>query len=186
MPSVWQVQTVFSGRQGAPWLNTMHFLESVVSTASAAVSAVGTFWGIIDSDMNSSITWTTVADVLELDILTGQPLSLVNTTPATGSGGSSNEMLPPAVQGCLRTKTGVFIAGRQVQGKVFIPGINEARSNNGVPDSAEISTVNTAAAGLISGTSNGWCVFSRKHHQADGIGSASMWDQWAILKSRRD
>jgi hypothetical protein len=93
-----------------------------------------------------------------------------------------------ATQGLIRWRTGVFIAGRELRGRTFIPGATESRSANGRPDSTYITTAETAAQDLLDNAALGAAlvVYSVTHRQVELVQSRSVWGQWAVLRSRRD
>lgn len=182
---MWRVRTSFTGVTGAPWVSTAFFNETA-GTAQQAATAVGAFWNSADSLMEASVSWTTLADVEDVDPVTGNVTSVVNTTPVTGSGVAATTGLPVATQGVVRWRTGVYVGGREVRGRWFIPGLATTANTDGVPSSTMLSTLNTAAATLIADANTVLFIWSRKNGQAQPVSSGSCWTQFGILRSRRD
>lgn len=182
---MFRVRTVFSGVQGAPWVNTAYFSEGG-GTAQQAATAVGAFWSSVDSLMEVSVSWTTLADVEELNAITGQVDGVQTTTPVTGGGVAATTGLPVATQGLVRWRSGQYAGGREIRGRWFIPGLATTSNTDGIPSSTMLSTVNTAAATLIGDANSSLMVWSRKNGTEVPATSGSCWTQFAVLRSRRD
>jgi len=184
MANIYRVRTVFSGVQGAPWLSTLYFAE-LGGTAQQAATAAGAFWNAADALMQLSVSWTTEAAVFTLDETSGQPVSVANTTPVTGTGALGDHILPITTQGLVRLRTGVFLNGREVRGRIFVPGYTEINSNGG-PSATVLSTLNAAGAALIADANSIFAVWSRTNGVAQSVSAVETWNQWAVLRSRRD
>lgn len=182
-----RVRTQFSGVQGAPWLSTMFFQAATEdgTTAAAAVSAVGAFWTTVKALINSSITYTTLAQVDFIDV-NGNHTGAANTTPATGTGGAATGILPMAVQGLVQWRTGTYINNREVRGRTFIPGLTTGALSSGALASASQTTINSAASTLIGNATAHISVWDRTHSGVATVVSGAAWSQFAVLRSRRD
>jgi len=161
-------------------------LEEAGGTGRQAATAVGNFWGAVDSLMEVSVSWTTLADVESVNAANGQVTAVTGTTPATGGGVAATTGLPIATQGLVRWRTGVYANGREIRGRWFIPGLATASNNDGAPSSTMLSTVNTAASTLISDANSVLEVWSRANGSAVDVASGTCWSQFAVLRSRRD
>ena len=184
-----RVRTVFTGVTGSPWLNTLNFGSPTQTgsqvDADAAVAAVGAFWGAVDSVMGSSVSWATLPDVLFVGD-DGVAAGAYATTPQTGTGGLVVELLPIATQGVVRLLTGVFIGGRQLRGRIFIPGLTENANNTGRMISTTQSTIAAAAATLNGVTTPPLAVWSKVGATVQPVTAVSVWEQFGVLRSRRD
>jgi len=185
MTALYRVRTVFTGVQGSPWLSTMYFLGSG-GTEQQAATAVGVFWGAVDARMASNVAWATEAEVVTIDSTDGQPTAVTATTPSSGAGASGSTLLPIVTQGLLRWRTGFFIAGRELRGRTFIPGLTENDNDVGIPNGSITGTVDPIAATLIGSANAELVIFSRTHFDFAVVSSGTMWTSWAELKSRRD
>ena len=166
-------------------LSTFYFNDGG-GTAQQAATAVSTFLGTLDANLSTALAWTTEGDVDSIDPATGD---LTGTTSvATGSGVGSNvaEVLPPAAQGLLRLRTGLIVAGREVRGRMFIPGFCENNQAFGTPDAGTQANVNNAYATFLADANSIPVVWSRAHGVERVIASGTMWNKWAVLRSRRD
>lgn len=182
---MYRVRTTFTGVTGSPWVSTAFFSEAG-GTSQQAATAVGAFWAAVDSLMEVSVSWTTLADVELVDAVTGQVTGVESTTPLTGGGVAATTGLPVATQGLVRWRTGSYHNGRENRGRWFIPGLATASNTDGQPSSTMLSTVNTAAATLITDGNSVFQIWSRANAHADNVTAGSCWSQFAVLRSRRD
>lgn len=182
-----RIRTTFTGTTGAPWLNTAYFLNplNTQAEADAAVAAVAAFWGAVDARMNVAISWTTDPSVAILTTA-GEQTGAWSTVPATGAGASATELLPPANQILVRLRTNTFVNGREIRGRWFIPGNTEADATAGLVTGAAITAVNLAAANLVADAASSWAVWSRATTTATAVVTGTAWNQFAVLRSRRD
>ena len=182
-----RARTTFTGTTGAPWLSTMYFIAATENQAAAdaVIAAVGAFWGAVDARLGTAIQWTTDPSVAVLD-LDGTQTGAFATTPQVGTGASATELMPPANQILLRLRTNLFVGGREIRGRIFVPGNTEADATAGLVASAAQTAVNVAAAALIADANTIWAVWSPTNATATAVVSATAWSQWAVLRSRRD
>ena len=182
---MYRVRTVFVGVQGAPWLSTM-FFASETFLAADAVSAVGQFWSSVQAFQNNEVNWATEADVETVDAATGQVTAVESTTPETGTGTVATELMSIASQGLVRWRSGFYIAGREVRGRTFIPGLTTSAVDDGNMAASTRSGIQAAADALIADANSSLVVWSRAHGQQPNADSASVWGSFAVLRSRRD
>jgi hypothetical protein len=185
---MFRVRTTFGGLSGSPYLSTMYFSETTPGgvTAQQCVTTVGNFWAAIDNNLSNSMTWSTEADVAQIDETDGEITGTVGTTPASGIGGLSTTRCPTAVQGLVRWSTGFYFNGRHRRGRTFIPGIVVAQTLDNAPASTLTTLVNTAAASFISDANTVPVIWSRTAGGYASIIGGTMWNTLAILRSRRD
>lgn len=183
---MFRVRVQITGPAGSPWLATHYFLPSAGMTPDEAVAATGSFWNDCRVYMTTGATIASEAEVASVDALTGEVTGIDQTTPFSVTGASSADPLPPTVQGVVRWRTGTFVGGREIRGRTFIPGLTEAYSTNGVPTAGFLSGVQTAAAGLIADANSDLCIWSRAHQNDPLAVTASVWNQFGVLRSRRD
>jgi len=190
-----RVKTTFAGLTGAPYLNLMHFTGTGGTAASAAAVAVSNFWGEIDARMHTSLTWTRDGSVEEFNEETGAITALHATDAVSGAGALGGEPLPFAVQGLVRWRTGVFVDGREVRGRTFVPGLTESDSTSGVLGAGAAAAM-TSAAGTLEDALAIW-QRPKVDRTVDPpvverigtivpVASHSIAVQFAVLRSRRD
>jgi hypothetical protein len=184
-----RVRTVFTGITGSPWLNTLNFggpaQTGNQTDADAAVAAVGAFWGAVDALINSAVDWQTLPDVLFLGD-DGVAAGAYATTPQLGTGAGAAEIMPIATQAVVRLLTGVFVGGRQLRGRIFIPGLTEASNASGELLPASATTITTAANTLNGVATPPLAVWSKVNATVEPVAAVSVWSQFGVLRSRRD
>ena len=182
-----RVSTVINGLAGGSGFLQMYF-TNVVGEAGATQTAVGQFWQGLTELLHTDLTGQILAEQDLVEDTTGQIVGTENTgADTTIVFNGAGEFAPSATQMLCRWRTDTFIAGRRLQGRSFIPGITEAMGSS-VPGTTAISTLNAEAASLISDTSTSGPlrVFSRTHLTSAVVTSGSAWNQYAVLRSRRD
>lgn len=182
---MYRIRTAITGGPGGSELNTMYFNSALTFTAQDAANAVRTFWDSVKSEVKTAYTFQIETNVTEVADFTGQPIGVHGITSAAVVGTNGGDALPPATQLLIRVHTGVYYNGRELQGKVYVPGPVETSSTNGVPSSLTITTLGNAMAALIADANSELMVFSRKNLNANGVTSSSVWSQYAVLRSRR-
>lgn len=179
-----RVETVFTGLAGTPWYNRLYFDEEGGSDQDR-VDHVGEFWDNLASLITDAISWEVQDDVAFIDDATGDTVDVMTADGPTGQGTNTGGILPLATQGLLRMRTGVFVAGRQITGKVFVPGMCIGNGAEGRPLLATRQQIEAAAAELNS-HNGGWLVYSPTRARSAEILTWSAWTEWAVLRSRRD
>lgn len=201
MPEIGRVRTVFTGVAGSPYYSNLYFLGLAIGAdAQAAVDNVDVFWTSLASVMNIGLVGEIEAEVPVLDDTTGEIVSVFTTTGGVVDPTSADGALPWATQGLVRLATSGFIEGRRVRGRINIPGLGEASSDGGAPGTSIKASMQAAIDGLVDATDSTLVVWSRPKPVVpptdpptyDRLGSsyvvtsASVWDKWAQLRSRRD
>lgn len=183
---MYRVRTQITGGQGGPYLSTMYFNVIGGLTAANANAAIGAFWLAVKGKVASGMVMATEAEVATIDIGTGEVTGLTPVTPVSNTGTAAGDTLPPASQGLLRFRTGTFVGGREIRGRLFIPGACEVDSTSGVPVAGYLTTLNSAASALIADANSELVIYSKAHRELGTVLSGSAWSQWAVLRSRRD
>lgn len=176
-----------TGLAGAPYYSTQYSDGSTSGEAQAGIDALETFWTSIDGYITNGLVITSVAEVDLVDPATGLVTDTFPTTPWTITAGG-NAPLPKATQGLLRLRTSAFQAGRRIQGRIFIPALANDAQLLGVPSSGFMDSLAAAGAALATDMSaaGDLSVWSRKAGVAAAVSSVSVWNQFAVLRSRRD
>lgn len=187
MGDMFRVRTQFTGsRPGVPYLSTLYFGTSLY-VVDDAVTATLDFWTAIKGQFTNGLTAEVLAEVAVISDVDGSLQSVEFATTAGSIGGdNSNEPLPPATQGLVRIGTNDVVGGRILKGHIFIPGATEANSSSGVPSSEFISVVGGAMNDLIDDVGSELRIWSRTHGASALATGATVWSQWAVLRSRRD
>lgn len=180
-----RVRVGYSGIGGTPYLSTFFFDGSGQTAADDAASAVATFQGALDAVQDTTLSWSMDSVVVQIDPESGQALGAYAVTPASGSGALGNESLPYVSQGLIQLRTGVFENGREVRGRLFVPGLTESANNDGTLASATATTIDSAAAALVADADSLWSVWSRTNGVVAQIAQVTVWNQFATLRTRR-
>lgn len=178
---------MWTGVAGTPGYTNMYF-DADTSSAGAYQTLVLGFWAAINPHIRSTATATMVNPIPIIDVATGEVVDVAIGDGGTQTGGGGDDLLPPATSGLLQLHTGVFVSGREIRGRNFIPYPTEPDSTNGVPIAAYMSDIADSANELqdVSHANGAWVVYSRAHARFESITTPSVWGQWASLRSRRD
>lgn len=181
------VKTIFESVPGSPHISLMRFSGSgFPADAQSAVNAVGAFWGTVDNLMTSGVTWRTDATVFDVDPATGQVTAAYSTTPQTGAGAIGGDAVPNMAQALIHWRTGVYVAGKEIRGKTYVPCLTEAaNSAGGVIVSTTVSSIQAAADTLKNVTTpNPLVVWSRKNGTVQDVTTAQVNSLWATQRRR--
>jgi len=152
-------------------------------------TALATFLGSVDGFLHSSTTWVIRTSGRELDDATG---ALTGTWTAVtghgGIGGGSTGPIPDASQVLVRWKTSAIVAGRFLQGRTFLPGLDRANLTDGNLTSSVQTSMSSDAQGLAS-AGVGLSVWHRPVLGAGGqredADLGTVWSELAVLRRRR-
>jgi hypothetical protein len=182
---MFRVRTALTGGAGGPQVNTLYFSSFPGRTAEAASAAAGLFWTTVAPVMSGEYSFATEADVYTLTDSTGTITGVTTTTVVDGAGTASGDPLPWMTQGLVRFNTGLYVGGRLVKGRAFIPGATEGFSTGGVPDSTYNDVLDYAGALLLAADNAELFVWSQKNGDTWPVISASHGTMWSYLSSRR-
>lgn len=181
--TVRQVRTTFSS-SGAIIGYQNFFFDSVVSTAANGQAAAYGFWGTLLPRITSGITVTVAPDQNIISVSTGNIVALETGTFTAGRAGSNTgEGLPGQVQGLVALRTGTYVNGRRLQGRVFIPGATE-QDSQGNPTAAYVTALQNAGSGLVAAPETTPVIYSRKNLTAAPVVATIGENLWATLRSR--
>lgn len=184
--SVYRVPVVWAGSPVVGGGLSNFYFNSDGGTVAQAVTSVVDFLNSTEDQRSSALTWSCGADVDTLNVGTGTLEDTDSFTPATGTGTDGGQLLPPIAQGLLRVFTGTIVSGRLLRGRLFLPGATENHNNLGRPVAGYNSDYDAAAAAMIGDANSTWSVWSRTHGTLASVSNASVWSEWASLRSRRD
>lgn len=189
-----RVDTLLSGALvNGGGINQLYFANPG-SEASACAAAVQDFWDALAVAMSEEVTYEVLGTVTEQDHATGAleaVYAVMSEGPKVGVG--TSEPAPPTTQGLIRMVTPMVANGRIVRGRVFVPGVLEVHVGPvGRPVSAYNTVLNGAAQALVDDASAFWSVWHRPNAASGSPGTinnivqVTSWDQFAVLRSRRD
>lgn len=156
------------------------------------VDDVAAFWTSLAVGLDSNVTFQVEGNPARYAAADG---SLQQVFAADGSalitGGVSGQACPRASQALIRWQTEGIANNRVIKGRTFVPGVPAAALTDAGGLSADVVTQFTGVANtLIDNLVDQLVVWSRPRPGVPGsehrVTSASVWDQLAVLTSRRD
>lgn len=185
MPNMWRVRTSATGIQGGSWLSTMYF-NAAGGTAAQAHAAVVTFWTSMKPYVSSNVQMVVEGDVFTVDSATDNVVAVTAVTPVVILGTSSSTPTAAATQPLAQLLTGVYVGGRQIRGRLFLWGATVAAVLNAGTATVYKTAVDAILATLVATPNADWVVYSRKNGVFSAVSSAVVWQELAVLRSRRD
>lgn len=187
MATLERVRTVFTGVAGTPWYSNMYF-DNGVGEAGLYVEFVLDFWTTVANSIYSSVDFVVEDAVVIIEDTTGEIVGAGTGEGGGGSGQSGMDPVPYATQLQINWLTGVYLGGRQLRGKTYVPGLTESSYTLGLVSAGARTIVQGAADELIgSGGANGaFRVYSPTRGTSAVIDSATIPNKPAVLRSRRD
>jgi hypothetical protein len=166
--------------------SVMHFLPAVDDQASAddAAAAVTAWLQVLDNFLRVNQTAQVDPEVLEIQVATGTTLGSFTVSESPVTGADSNDAVPNASMALVRWRTGIYVSGREIRGRTFIPGLTEASLDaNGNLGTTPISAIDAGSNLLIAG--DPLAIYSPTRGSAATVTQASTWSEFAVLRSRR-
>lgn len=179
-----RVQMEWTGLSGAPFLSTFWFEGDSVPAAQDLVEAVRDAFDAQSGLFSSDLTFTTLPEVTSFST-PSTPTGTVATSPVSQQGSDSGGLMARATQGLLQLRTGAYVGARQIQGRLFLPGItvNHVNGDTGAPAATYVASANLLGAALLD---LDLMVASRTQDTFYPVGSVNTWSEFAVLRSRRD
>lgn len=187
MASILRVRTTWTGYQGVPYLSTHYFTRTDGDSAGFAADAVQALWVGCESIISNQLSWNVEPEVAVLESTTGALTGVDNIAGGlSGTGTNGAQVNPFSTQGLIRWQTNDVVSGRILRGHTFVPGSCESDNEGGVPSSGYKTAVAAAVSDMLASPSQFHIIWSRKHGAIGPVLSGSCWQQWAVLRSRRD
>jgi len=185
--SVRELQTVWTGVGGAPHYTTVRSLTGGASDAQDLADSWILFLQAIDIFWVNNLTATVQPDVRVVNVGTGQLEGVEVVTGATVPGVSTSDQTPRVAQALIQWRTAQVVNGRFLRGRTFLPGFNVGTTDDdGTMDGTIRAAVATEANAHVTRVGSDACVWSRTHGVAASIDLATVWDEFAFMRSRRD
>lgn len=178
-----RVRTNFTGVPGSPYVSNMYLGDSFL--VQEAIDRVSEFWVILEPYMVNECQWAVEDTVVTIDAATGEIVSSASGTGGVGQGDATGEMLPPSNQILIQWYTGQYINGRELRGRTYVPAISSSNNAEGF--------LAPATRTAIIGDLETWyaaegppLIWSRAALETRAVASLDVWNQFAVLRSRRD
>lgn len=170
---------------GSPGLSTFYFAGSNQTDATNCSSAVDTLLAAIEPYQDTETTYKVDPTCVAMDESSGAIIGAFGISGTTGAGNVVGESIPFACQALAQLRTNVYVNGREIRGRLFIPGLTESQVTNGVVSSAALSGLNAAFGALVADADADYVVWSRRNGQDSPVTAVTVWEQLAVLRSRR-
>lgn len=161
-----------------------HF-DSDLSGAQDAADAALVFLNELDTFLSPQMQARVDNEVQQIDPATGQITGVETVSTIGVTGQASGKMLPQSTCLLIRWRTGAFVGGREQRGRTFIPGFTDANNDtDGEPLAGLISGI-ASRAQTLADTST-LCIWSPTNQGFATVTTAQVWDEWAVMRSRRE
>lgn len=184
-----KITTRVTGVAGSPFYISAYF-DANVGSAADNRDAWHNFVtaGDVASAQRSGSIWTTGGECPIVDVATGATMDVDVVSNKSVAGSSNTAILPTSQQLLVRWRTSSYNEGRRLQGKTNLPliGVGAATNDGGSVVSTVVGDLDTRAAALISNPLADLVVYSRRYKVADIVTSGSCWNNFSVLRSRRD
>lgn len=175
---------MLTGVAGAPYYSSLFWDLSY--SAAEVVEHTAELWEILDNYIVNEIAWEVSGVVQAIDDVTGAVLAAGVTDAETGNGEATQEMLPLSTQMLIKWRTGIYVGGREIRGRTFVPGLADFVNAEGAVDETVHDALADDLATWLGGLSAPPLIWSRTNGDSQPIAAAEVWDQFAVLRSRRD
>lgn len=180
-----KVRTVMTGVAGSPYYSNFYFADAD-DDAADCVAKVRAFWVALNEQLRVGATVTFDPEVMRIDSETGDVVGTGAYTAAAVPMNSVAFALPPATQALVRLRTNTFNGGRRIQGRIYVPNLTTDWNTGGQVNSGKAATLTTAATALATGSGPQLVIYSRTYGTFGPVSTASVWNQFSVLRSRRD
>ena len=191
MATLGRLRTVWSGVAGSPYYTNLYFLTD--ATGTGMQDSCDAWTDLIDAfstSLATSLVPTIDADVPLIDSTNNTLTGSTTVSGATVDCDGGGDLMPPATQGLIRWRTDAVVAGRRLRGRTFLPGMTEGDGNAGgaVLPALKVSMDGYLATTFIPATQAAapLVVYGPTHFAFSEVVSGDMWEQFAVLRSRRD
>jgi hypothetical protein len=186
MADLWRVKTTITGDHGAPWYSQQYFATSIGLDTQSAVDAVGAFWDSLKSYIHISNSVNVSGEVDVVDIDTGSLTGVVAVDDVNVTTTKNTTPLPDGIQACGSYGTGVYVSGRELRGRLFVPGLTTDAMSNGRLESGMAGVIKSSLDNLTAATlMHEMVVYSRTHHVAAPCVTTRVNTEFSMLRSRR-
>jgi len=182
-----RIRVTWSGLAGGPWISTFYFSDTFNQTnVDAARGGINTLLNTYRSLMaaGATITAATAENLSLAGVLSG---SLALTTPINLTSNGAGNWLPREVQALAQVRTGSYLSGRELRGRIYFPQPTTGQADaSGNPSTTFQSTMNTALTTYR--TTGGFTpvVWSKKFASSSTMSAASIAPYFAVQRRRRD
>lgn len=165
------------------------------ATPEVQCEALAGMLSVLDSNLVPGLSWVVPAEGRQIDVATGTLTGpWTSDAPITGAGGAAGQQVPDVAQVLLRWRTAAIRRGRFLQGRSYIPALNEGYVASGNVASALRVTWEAAQSALVT-AGVGYGVYGRPLPARGGFPpapgvfalatSGAVWGELAVQRGRR-
>ena len=184
--TILRIRSTWQNWPGAPGITDFYTNDLTVATY---VPVVRSFWDAIKALLPNGISIQVSGAADEINEVNGQLVGSQSTTTPAAVLGTAAGAYAGASGAVVNWNTSGVISGKRVRGKTFLVPLVGVNDTSGSLTTGTITSLQTAAAGLITGFGGTLVVFARPREftggQAHVVTSASVPDLAAVLRSRR-
>lgn len=182
-----RVRVALSGTAGTPGVMTFYFAATEATPVETVLDPVQALMTGLKTQIVQPLQMTQDGTVDYIEEATGALVgSATGNLHTEGASASAADAGPRAAQAVVRLGTGLIVNGRRLRGRLFIPQPRAASSFQ-VPTNAQALLQSPITTFLNATQAEApWVVWSRKGGVTAPVTSATIWDQWGVLRSRRD
>jgi hypothetical protein len=171
---------------GDDWVTTLNWQSGDGLLAVNAHNATDTICANLVQCISSAVHFGAISEVQTVDEATNEVTAVDSFATADHVGTAAGDILPYTTQGLIQLKTSVFIGGRQLRGRIYVPAPTETLNSAGFPLSSYVGVLHDAVDDILGNTDAELAVYSRKHAALANVTAVSGWNNWAELRSRRN
>ena len=182
-----RMKWTWTGVAGVPYYSGL-CLEAGSDDITPEANVTDAFLTGIGAYFVDDMAWNFPTSHPIFDVATGEATGIATSDAESGNGTATDEALPWATQIHVVFHTGEYVNGRELRGGLFLPGLSQTVNDNGVLHPGNVAD--------LSGRLNDWLfdgdnlnheavVYSPTHRGYAAITSATVTNQFAVLRSRR-
>lgn len=188
MTTLNRIRSIWTGVAGTPWYTNLYF-DGSGGNEQAQIDLVEDMWDTLKAEFDTRLDITVEGDVTQIDSATGLATGVTAAAQRViGATGASN-VLPQANQGLVHLFTGVYTGGRQLRGRLFLPGLMlVSAASTGAVDATKRTLWQTTVTTLVTASNavGNLQVYSPTHHVTADVLTVSASSVFAVMRSRRD
>jgi len=182
-----EIKTKWTGVAGSPYWTTVRHLDGASVDLDGFFAAWGTLINALKTNYSDNLIAVSEPEVRIIESTTGETVGVLTHASGTWGGTGAGDELPPTNQLLIKWQTNVYTGGRRIRGRSFIPSQLEANNGpGGTPSAGYTSSVQTLVNTFLGSVGPGFVIYSPTHRVYASVTGASIWNQWASLRTRRD
>lgn len=200
---MFRVTTTFAGPYVVGGGITRTYFMPSSGAESDAAGAMLAFWTGARAVIRTDTTITVLPAVETIDPANGEITGVAAVTGGSVAGLDDSSALPPQTQGVCQLRTGGYVDGREVRGRIYLPAMGAGSWSNGNFAAGRRTLIESAAATLLAGGTSDWQLVVWQRPRVDAVDSSGdpvpdragsvhavsaivLAAKTAVLRSRRD